>query len=430
MGNTVLIVEDNRSLAIALAAAAERNGFSSELAPTLAVAREVLARETVCGILLDIGLPDGRGFELLKENVTKTLPPVAVITAHGELENAMEARKLQVTQFFNKPLDFEELESFFQALHQPLPVGERLSSPAAFIGAASAMQPVFHQITQACVSREPLVIRGSHGTGKTHLSQLIARYEGADYQVIHVSEALTEEELKAVIELVGAGTLILESIHFLRPGLQKVLVRCFDEMVSQERPRFIVTCDEGGLRELVEKEILDENLYYRLQVLDLRLPSLSERASDIPALVAAFLGELGQSRGFGVADEVFTLFQEAEWAGNVRELRNVVSYAVTASNGNSVICPEHLPSYFEQDQTSLQQGARTNAQLELFLENWLEELDLENLSYRQLIGRVEKTLLEKLLVRFEQKPSRLAKAMDLNRSTLRKRLRFSDEEVD
>ena len=274
------------------------------------------------------------------------------------------------------------------------------------------------------------MIRGSHGTGKTHLSQLIARYEGTDYQVIHVSEALTEEELKAVIELVGAGTLILESIHFLRPGLQKVLVRCFDEMVPQERPRFIVTCDEGGLRELVEKEILDENLYYRLQVLDLRLPSLSERASDIPALVAAFLGELGQSRGFGVADEVFTLFQEAEWAGNVRELRNVVSYAVTASNGNSVICPEYLPSYFEQDQTSLQQGARTNAQLELFLENWLEELDLENLSYRQLIGRVEKTLLEKLLVRFEQKPSRLAKAMDLNRSTLRKRLRFSDEEVD
>ena len=427
MSNTVLIVEDNRSLALALAAAAERNGLSSELAPTLAIAREVLARETVCGILLDVGLPDGRGFDLLKGNTTKTLPPVAVITAHGELENAMDARRLQVTQFFNKPLDFEELESFFQSLHQPLPVGERLSSPAAFIGAAPAMQSVFHQIAQACVSREPLVIRGSHGTGKTHLSQLIARYEGADFQVIHVSEALTEEELKAVIELVGAGTLILESIHSLHSDLQKILVRCFDEILPQERPRFIVTCDEGGLRELVEKGVLDENLYYRLQVLDLCLPSLSERASDIPALVAAFLGELGQSRNLTVADEVLILLQEAEWAGNVRELRNVVSYAVIASHGSSVICPKHLPAYFEQDRAALKEGASANAQLELFLESWLEELDLENLSYRQLIGRVEKALLEKLLVRFEQKPSHLAKAMDLNRSTLRKRLRFSDE---
>ena len=112
--NTLLLVEDHHALAVAMSAAAERSGLEVVQAPSLASAREHLAERSVDGILLDLGLPDGNGLDLIRDRAWTQPPEIAVITAHGGIENAIEARQLGIGRFLDKPVDFDELREFFE----------------------------------------------------------------------------------------------------------------------------------------------------------------------------------------------------------------------------------------------------------------------------------------------------------------------------
>ena len=166
----ILIVEDNRALGAALAAASSQTGASTELVATASLARKELesAQEPFTAMVLDIGLPNQNGLELLESLPESCRPPTIVITAHGELDNTIHARKLGVLAFFPKPLDFG---AFKEALgNLPVPIKDEVGEDtphSTFIGAAPAMRPVFQQIAQACASDVPVLISGETGTGKS-----------------------------------------------------------------------------------------------------------------------------------------------------------------------------------------------------------------------------------------------------------------------
>ncbi|MBK1833591.1 sigma-54-dependent transcriptional regulator [Roseibacillus ishigakijimensis] len=419
MKSRVLIVEDNRSLGLALASATERAGLEPILVGSLAVARERLSKEAFEGILLDLGLPDGNGLELLEGWRWGEIPLVGVVTAHGEIENAIESRKLGVARFLTKPIAFDELDEFLGEVGAPQRDGqEKAEAATTLVGAAPAMQLVFQKTAHASLSREPLVIRGASGTGRTHLARLIANQARGPVRWIHASPERGLEELGS--QLSGADTVVIEELLNLDPEAQGELLRFCHEHDEGGLPRLIVTTGEEGLRAGVDAGELAEELYYRLQVLEIHLPKLKERPGDLSALVFHFLGQLDAGGRLKWSERALEKLQQHDWPGNLRELRNVVSFCISVRGQTGTVRREDLPEYLlgESSQAPIQSSPLAEC-----LDGWIEGLNLDEMSYQEIHGQVEGLLLGELLKRFDGKPSRMARALAMNRSTLRKKLR-------
>ncbi len=423
----VLIIEDERALALAFAAAVRQAGASSDLAATAAQARRKL-REAgpFDALILDIGLPDENGLEFLRSLPESERRPTLVVTAHGDIGNAIAARKLGVLEFFNKPLDFT---SFTAALASALK-STRLSAPSsipgsesAFLGAAPAMRPVFRQIAHACASDEPVLLRGETGTGKTRVARLIRDHSRGkdDNFVIHrigsnpLGESLTNAQ---------DGILLVEDIAALPAGDQVTLLRGI-ESAKGGFPRLLATCSDD-LADAVSGGVFRSDLYYRLQVLEVRLPRLRDRREDIPALADFFAGQLLPGRTIDIADSTLARLHAHDWPGNLRELRNVVSFALTAASGAASLEPRHLPAYFEaQKPAESADGPDLPESLTREIRQWLEtRFQLETPpTYHELSQALEAGLLRELLSRYDGRLARLASALKANRATLRRRLR-------
>ena len=434
MAVSLLLVEDNRALSLAMSALAERSGLEVTAVPTLARAEAEISKKFFEVILLDIGLPDGNGLELLERCSFEKEPVTAVVSAHGEIENAIAARKLGVSQFFDKPIDFEALESFLREQCQPggNAVDERSSSrnvTTPFIGASRVMRPVLQQIAQACASKHPVVVSGAAGSGRTHVARLIqSNTESSNPRTstLQATAGTTFEEMKQVLSQAEGGALIVEDLAMLSLEIQGDLLAELDR-IDAEGTRLIATADEGGFRELVLAEKLLPDLYYRFQVLEISLPDLCERAEDIPALISYFIGEQDQSGRVKMSDDLEDVLLSHDWPGNLRELRNVVNFLLVSGGGLQTLTPAQLPPSFLQATLG---GGFSGDSLDRRLRDWLDvkfrQAD-EPLNYRDLHDRLEGRLLSILLERYENKPSRLAEALAMNRVTLRKKLKNREE---
>ena len=425
---TLLIVEDHHALATAIAAAAERSGLETRLAPTLAKAREFLHREPMGGILLDIGLPDGNGLDLVREWQWDHKPEIAVITAHGEIENAIDARKLGIARFLDKPVDFQELEAFFDIVaaastSQP-PPEQPANRFAPFVGASAIMRPVFRQISHACASDQPVVVRGATGTGRSQVTRLIRHASEPDrpFHILHASSLLDEDTLAEALDSTQGGQLVIESIGALTPALQTVLAQMLDQAKGRA-PRLIVTTDEAGLLPMVSAGSLQQDLYYRLQVLEISLPRLKDRSDDIAAISDCFLGEMNTAANTHIDPDVLEIFATYDWPGNLRELRNVINFALVTSAGARLITPDHIPGHL----AGIPARHGKDDALALALEAWVDRRMETQPSYKVLSTQLENMLLRDLLRRFDGKPSHLASALAINRTTLRSKLKRIDE---
>ena len=421
MSASLLIVEDHHALAVAIAATAERCGLQTQLAPNLARARELLHQSKFTGMLLDIGLPDGHGLELVRKWEWPHKPEIAVITAHGEIENAIAARKMGIARFFDKPVDFEELHAFFHSLtasiEAPKPAPEK---PSTFVGGSPAMRPVFRQISHACASDQAVVIRGATGTGKSHVARLIQQSRGSlqPDHLIHASALLSEAELIESVTSAQGKTLVIESIAALPPELQSLLAKTLDQL-GNKAPRLIVTTAEEGLLKQVTDGQFDQDLYYRLQILEVTLPPLKDRIDDLPAISACFLGELDARATTRIDDSVLDIFATYDWPGNLRELRNVINYALVTSAGAPLITRQFIPEHLAGIPRHHAKDHALSHAMEFWVDRKLEEHD----NYKDISADLEGLLLNILLKRFDGKPSHLAAALSINRSTLRKKLR-------
>jgi len=372
----VLIIDDEPGVCWALKRALEDAGHDVESVGTaeqglpLATGRDLL--------FLDIGLPGMNGLDALDQ---LSGVPVVVITAHGTVENAVQALRRGAFDYLVKPLRTEELPALVEravkrtALEREVKrlrreLNERAGS-APLRGSTRAMQDVFKQIATVAMSDATVLIRGEPGTGKELVARTIhassARAEGP-FEPIDcgaLPESLLESELygyergaftgavarkRGRIELAHGGTLFLDEVGELSAASQAKLLRFLAErefvrLGGSERLHIdlrLISATHRDLGAAVRDEVFREDLFYRLAVTEIRLPPLRDRREDIPLLVAHFLEREFAYPG-EMSEEAMDVLGSHSWPGNVRELRNAVEAGTVKARGG-VILPEHLPA--------------------------------------------------------------------------------------
>jgi len=436
---SVLIIEDEYALAAALSTVVRRLGAEPSVAASGQSGIDKAQRQSFDLVLLDIGLPDMSGLRVLEQiRALPTPPPVLIITAHGTLENALEARRLGAQDYFLKPLNLGEMQAALRGLLQPMEGDQAATnSPAVnlssreqalMIGAAPGMQRAFAVIAQACAAEAPVLLSGPRGSGKTLAAQVIhrngARAAGppVTFRADEWPEAEQESALQKAIESARKGTLIIEEISSLSLPLQALLARTLS--AQEPLPRVLATTSTA-LTDLTSAGRFREDLFYQLAVLQVVLPPLSERMEDVAALAAYLAGHAAPGREISLAPETLACIKAYAWPGNVRELAAAMQHVAAVCTGSFAL-PRHLPeavaSACQTDPSGHLDAAMTRA-LNAWLDQRLTGPETAWPDYDTLLAHVEKQMLTALLLRFDDKPTRLATALNMNRATLRRKLR-------
>jgi DNA-binding NtrC family response regulator len=446
---SVLIIEDEAALATALSRVCQRLGWHAELRASGNAGLRALASGNFDLAILDIGLPDLSGLEVLeKARARAPQLPVVIITAHGKLENAVAARKLGAAAYLVKPLDLREIErtltQILATASAPTSAAAPASSDAQLLGDSPAMQRVFLEIAHACTTDAPVLLSGPTGSGKTLAARSIhihSARKNAPFVALHcgaLQEQLLESELfghergaftgavsarPGHIERARGGTLFLDEIGDISPTVQAKLLRFVEERAftrvgGREDIRVelrLITATNKNLRDEVKAGRFREDLFYRLHVLEIGMPPLRERTADLAVLAANFLRTA--TRPLTLAPASLALLERHDWPGNLRELRNVLEYAAAVCTG-PVILPAHLPRDIHERAAS---APSHDARLATVLAEWLDARLLEKATYRDMHDAIESLVLRHLLKRFDGKPTLLARATKMNRVTLRKK---------
>ncbi len=436
----ILIIEDEPALASALATVCRRLGHDAE---TCASGHAGLARLPGAQLaILDIGLPDISGLDVLdKARAQAPNVPVIIITAHGNLENAVAARKLGAAAYLVKPLDLREVQQTIKQVLTSAPAAKPASArPPQMIGSSAAMQRVFLEIAHATTTEAPILLSGPTGAGKTLAARVIhdnSPRSAAPFITLHcgaLPEHLLESEMfghekgaftgatsdrQGHIERAAGGTLFLDEIGDITPTVQAKLLRFVEERAftrvggrSDIRIELrLITATHKNLREEVKAGRFREDLFYRLHVLEIELPPLRERPGDIAALAGNFL-----RAPLSLAAETIELLERHDWPGNLRELRNAMEHAAAVCTG-PVLLPQHLPKHL-REVTAHDADSALAAQLA----SWLDARLAEKATYREMHDAIESMALRHLLAHFGGKPTILARETGMNRVTLRKKV--------
>ncbi len=440
---SVLIIEDEYALAAALATVVRRLGAEPVVAASGQGGLDKATRQRFDLVLLDIGLPDMSGLKVLAEmRQLPKMPEVLIITAHGTLENALEARRLGARDYFLKPLNLAEMQASLRSLLSPTadntPSGTPPAPPTApiettqaiMIGAAPGMQRAFAIVAQACANDAPVLLCGPRGSGKTLAAQVIHRNSARstrELTAFRPDEWPADEQEKALQEALSraaGGSLLIEEVAALPLPLQGVLMRAQSTAGGPNQARLLAT-SSANLAEEIAAGRFREDLFYQLGVLQLTLPPLHERVEDLPALAAYLLGRAAPGRELVLSPEALACVKAHGWPGNVRELATAMQHAAAICS-STVILPRHLPEAVSSS-IATESGGHLDVALSRALNVWLDQRltgpETDWPDYDALLAHVEKQMLETLLSRFEDKPTRLAAALNMNRATLRRKLR-------
>lgn len=368
--STVLVVEDERKLRDALAGALVQAGHQAVTAAGIEAAREVISNQPVACVLLDIRLKDGDGLVFLRElrEGAHRDVPVIMATAYGDSERTIQAMRDGAFDYVTKPFDLDRLLTLVdRALKQyqlarEIPTGPVPIATGSLIGASEAMLAVSKVIGRAAASDAPVLITGETGTGKELVARAIHQFSSrAPQPFVAVNLAalpptLLESELfghdkgaftgattrrQGRLELAGAGTLLLDEVGDLDLNLQTKLLRVLQEgsfervgggQPIRARARIIAATNKP-VRPGEPAAALRDDLYYRLAVIEIHVPPLRDRRSDIPLLVAH---ALQGTKARAVTEEAMGRLMAYDWAGNVRELVHVIGRAAVMTSGEVI----------------------------------------------------------------------------------------------
>ena len=368
---SVLIVDDEPDIRELLDITLSRMGLDTFTAATLEEARAGVAREQPDLCLTDMRLPDGNGISLV-EYIQQEFPhiPVAMITAHGSVEAAISALKAGAFDFISKPIELDNLRRLVTSALQ-LEGDTRRADDAVdqdLIGSAEAIQQLRRQITKLARSQAPVHIHGESGSGKEVVARLIhnngARASGAFVAVNcgAIPPELMESELFGhtkgsftganqdkigLFQAAAGGTLFLDEVADLPLGMQVKLLRAIQEKAirpvganeEQATDVRLLSATHKDLAQEVEAGRFRNDLYYRINVIDLYVPSLRERIADVPELAEVLLARIARDEGNEkprLEKSAIEALCNYSFPGNVRELENMLERALALSDGANI----------------------------------------------------------------------------------------------
>jgi len=439
---TILVADDEKNIREGLREALMLDGYEVFLAADGKEALEALERGEIDLIVTDLKMPRLSGEELLRK-VSAQYPtiPVIILTGHGTIESAVQAMHDGAYDFLTKPVNLDRLSLLVKralgnrelalqnrALQEEL---ERRSQFSNIIGRSAEMRQVFELVRQVAPARTSVLITGESGVGKEMIAEALhynSPRRDKPFIKLHcaaLTETLLESELfghekgaftgaiarkRGRFELAHLGTLFLDEIGEINQTVQIKLLRVletksFERVGGEETVEVdvrLIAATNRDLTQAIAKGSFREDLYYRLNVVNIHIPPLRERKDDIPLLMAAFLREFSRENGRtieGIDPKARRALTNYSWPGNVRQLRNSIESAVVLCKGN-VITPEDLPPGIRGEQGG----------------------EAVRLSVGSTLAEAEKEIIRSTLAREGGNKSRAAEVLGIGRKTLHRKL--------
>lgn len=441
MKKKILVVDDEEIIRDSISYVLEKEGYSVRKAENGAVALKVLNEGSFDLVITDIEMPELRGPELL-ERISERFPQtfVIIITAYASVETAIAAIRKGAYDYLLKPIEFDDLIFRIKKLfdYKELVLENTLLRQevnrkfdfSSIIGQSEAMKKIFADIQKVAPTEGTVLITGKSGTGKELVARAIhthSRRSTKRFIAINcgaIVETLFESELfghkkgsftgatndkDGVLKAAEGGTLLLDEISEMPLQLQPKLLRALEQReitpvgsndVINVNVR-IVAATNRNLKDEIAKGKFREDLFYRLNVVEIHLPELSERSEDIPLLVNSFItkfrGEMGKAIK-GISNQAMSALVNHQWKGQIRELQNIVERAMIFCEAE-MIDVQHLP---EELQASAQ----------------LSVIDYSSQSLKDAVHMFERRYIEQKLKHHNGDKDRVAKDLGLSLSTL------------
>ena len=372
-GERILLVEDDEGHRQTLLRHLTRTGWSVTAADNGERGLNAIGSAAPDVVLTDVRMPGMSGIDLLERVRERTDVPVIVMTAFSDMRGAIDAMKKGAYDYLTKPLDLDALDNVLRrCVGEYVDAGKRRPPPASeslneLVGTDPRMLAIYKTIGSIADTRTPVLIRGETGTGKELIARLIhtnspsAKDPFVAINCTAVPESLLESELfghvrgsftgavadrKGRFELAGSGTVFLDEIGDTSVAFQSKLLRVLQEKefypVGGERPREtharVLAATHQPIEQLVRSGEFREDVYFRLRVVEIVIPPLRERRSDIPLLVQHIMARLETEleRELRVPDDVMNVLLAYEWPGNVRELENALVRAAVMARGPAI----------------------------------------------------------------------------------------------
>lgn len=451
----ILVVDDDSGMRLAMAETLKRKRYQVDTAEDGAAGLAMVAKHSYQALITDLRMPGMTGLELLAE-VKKASPAteVLLVTAYGTIPTAVEAMKYGAYDFIQKPFSAKELETIvYNALVKQMPQNAyRGDSDDRYqiITRAEKMLHLLELAKRAAASNATILIQAESGTGKELLARFISRHsERAKKPVIAINCAalpdnLLESELfgyekgsftgaltakPGKFEMADGGTILLDEIGEMPLGLQAKLLRVLQEhevdRIGGKQPISVdvrvIAMTNRDLKKRIDEGLFREDLYYRLNVIPLEIPSLRERIEDLEALVAHFAAKFGNSAA-KLSPTAHNILKRYHWPGNVRELENMIQRALILSGKDSLEISD-LFQFSEAPEVAAEPASTPAASANI---NPSAEDGDAGVGYQMRAGmsvaEVERLLIELTLEETDNNKTHAAKMLGISLRTLRNKL--------
>jgi nitrogen regulation protein NR(I) len=457
----ILLVEDDANIASGLLKVMRAEGYD---VTTLVRGDEGLQRgteEDFDVVITDLKLPGLDGLELVKRlHQAKPKLPIILITAHGSTETAIEATKWGAFDYVPKPFEVEELLDLTakalqssRLMSEPVEIGGAQSGRTAIVGRSRAMQAIYKEIGRIAATPVPVLIRGDTGTGKELIARAIYQHsDRSDAPFIAINcaaipEALLESELFGHergaftgaearrigrFEQANNGTIFLDEIGDMNIALQAKLLRVLQEKSIQRiggKENIpidvrVIAATHRDLEAAIQERLFREDLFYRLNVVTIMLPPLSERSEDIPEMVRYFLRKYSNEAGVtspSITPEALVFLQQQTWRGNVRELENTVRQALLLAR-DYTISLEHVKEVLAKSRKPATTATQTHSAYVTELLDKVERGEVTN-AFAKMLEDLEPELYSQAIQRAKGNQTKAAQWLGVTRLKMREKLK-------
>lgn len=460
---TILVVDDEPSICWAFERLFREEGHQVLVASSAEDGLQLASVHSIDLLMLDVRLPKQDGISALPSFLEiMGNAPVIIMTAFGDLDTAVAAVRNGASDYITKPFGLDDvlfksrraLENRFLSQQKFKGVSKASGDNDQIVGRSESMQVVFRQIALVSDSDLSVLITGETGTGKELVGSAIHRHSRRSdkaYLAIapaalnaelieselfgHVKGAFTgaSEDRAGLFEKAEGGTILLDEIGELPLGIQVKLLRVLEQgdycRVGETKSRKcnvrIIAATNRDLQKAVTEGVFREDLYFRLNGLQIRLPALRERIEDMGILSTHFLTKVQYPEGSRVlSDKLLEQLSRRDWPGNIRQLRNAIEHAAVNARGRSLVIEDFPPEQPLSKEGSRSDGVDLESLIKEFVEQEMKKGDGSSVKlHERLLERIEPILLLSVLRESQGNKIKAAEMLGIHRGTLRERLK-------